>query len=41
MKKYLFVIITILTVFGVSAQFSDDKSKFVKEFQKAVSDYGN
>ena len=41
MKKYLFVIITILTVFGVSAQFSEDKSKFAKEFQKAVSSYGN
>lgn len=41
MRKYLFVIITILTVFGASAQFSEDKSKFAKEFQKQVSSYGN
>lgn len=41
MKRYFLIIITLTTVFNLHAQFSDDKLKFVKEFQKALSEYGN
>jgi len=41
MKKYVLLIFAIIAVFTSNAQFSDDKLKFGKEFQKALGEYGN